>query len=137
MKKFLILCFTFIMGFCLAACSGSGGNVQNVKTHEVDSALYSKKEINSAIDTIKSEFKKDWKGCTLTEIYYAGDSVSKEHQEWADRYNADETIVLLSNFDVDSSGGNGSLNPNSTYDGWNWILVRKEGEGWVHVDHGY
>ena len=42
MKKFLILCFTFIMGFCLAACSGSGGNVQNVKTHEVDSALYSK-----------------------------------------------------------------------------------------------
>ena len=73
----------------------------------------------------------------LTEIYYAGDSVSKEHQEWADRYNADETIVLLSSFDVDSSGGNGSLNPNSTYDGWNWILVRKEGEGWVHVDHGY
>ena len=49
MKKFLILCFTFIMGFCLAACSGSGGNVQNVKTHEVDSALYSKKEIKMCI----------------------------------------------------------------------------------------
>lgn len=135
MKKILVLCLTLIMCFNLVACSG--GDFQNVKTHEVDSELYSKKEINSAIDTIKSEFKKDWKGCTLTEIYYAGDSVSKDHQDWADRYNADETIVLLSSFDVDSSGGNGSLNPNSTYDGWSWILVRKEGESWVHVDHGY
>lgn len=135
MKKILVLCLTLIMCFNLVACSG--GDFQNVKTHEVDSELYSKKEINSAIDTIKSEFKKDWKGCTLTEIYYAGDSVSKDHQDWADRYNADETIVLLSSFDVDSSGGNGSLNSNSTYDGWSWILVRKEGESWVHVDHGY
>lgn len=81
--------------------------------------LYSQKEINSAIDVIKKEFKRDWKGCTLKEIYYAGDKVSEEHQEFADRYNADEVIVLLSTFDVDSSGGDGSLNPNSTYTDWN------------------
>ena len=35
----------------------------------------------SAIDTIKKEFKSNWKGCTLTEIYYAGDDSSKGHQD--------------------------------------------------------
>lgn len=99
--------------------------------------LYSQKEINSAIDVIKKEFEKDWKGCTLKEIHYAGDKISEEHQEFAERYNADEVIVLVSTFDVDESGGDGSLNPNSTYTDWNWILVRKNDGKWKHVDHGY
>ncbi len=81
--------------------------------------------------------KSDWKGCTLTEIYYAGDDCTKDYKDWADRNNADEVIVLLSSFDVDSSGGNGSLNPNSTYSDWKWILVRTDGGKWQHVDHGY
>ena len=29
----------------------------------------------------------------FTEIYYAGDDSSKDHQDWADRNNADEVIV--------------------------------------------
>ena len=43
----------------------------------------------------------------------------------------------VSSFDVDETGGDGSLNPNSTYDGWCWILVRNTGGRWKHVDHGY
>lgn len=66
-----------------------------------------------------------------------GDKVSEDHQEFTARYNADEVIVLLSTFDVDESGGDGSLNPNSTYTDWNWILVRKNDGKWKHVDHGY
>ena len=73
----------------------------------------------------------------FTEIYYAGDDCTKDHKDWADRNNADEVIVLLSSFDVDSSGGDGSLNPNSTYSDWKWILVRTDGGKWQHVDHGY
>lgn len=128
----MILCILFALTLC--AC---GGKVSDVKTQEVDSEIYSQEEIASAIDTIKKDFRREWSGCTLTEIYYAGDETSKAHQEWADRHNADETIVLLSSFDVDFSGGDGSLNPNSTYDGWNWILVRSDDGEWEHVDHGY
>lgn len=98
---------------------------------------YTHEDIESAIEIIKEEFKTDWKGCSLKEIYYAGDEVSDDYKEWADRYNADEVLVLQSSFDVGSSGGDGSLNPNSTYDGWNWILVRNKGGKWKHVDHGY
>lgn len=104
MKKIVCTMLGILLVFSLSAC---GGNVRGVKTHHVDSEMYSQDDINSAIDTIKKEFKSDWKGCTLTEIYYAGDDCSKDHQDWADRNNADEVIVLLSSFDVDSSGADG------------------------------
>lgn len=41
----------------------------------------------------------------MTEINYDCDKASKAHKEWADRHNADEAIVLLSSFDVNSSVG--------------------------------
>ena len=122
------------MIFSLSAC---GGNVKNVNVVDVKSEIYTSDDIKSAIDTIKKEFDKNWKGCTLKEIYYAGDDISKDHQDWADRNVADEVMVLLSSFDVNSSGGDGSLNPDSTYDNWMWILVRSKDGQWKHVDHGY
>ncbi len=122
------------MLICLCSC---GGDVNNVKIKNVSSDNYSSEDINAAINTIIKEFDAEWNGCKLTEIYYAGDDFSSDYQEFADRYNKDEVIVLLSSFDVDDSGGDGSLDPNSTYDGWNWILVRDKGEQWKHVDHGY
>ena len=134
MKKIVCIMLCILLVFSLSAC---GGDVSEVNTHNVISEIYSQEDINDAIDTIKKEFKRNWEGCTLTEIYYAGDDSSKDHQDWADRNNADEVIVLLSSFDVDSSGGDGSLNPNSTYSDWNWILVRTNGGKWQHVDHGY
>ena len=62
--------------------------------------------------------------------------VLKYGEKMAAKY-ADEVIVLISSFDVDSSGGDGSLNPNSTYTRWSWILVRNKNGKWKHVDHGY
>lgn len=134
MKRFIgiILCVLFVLSLC--AC---GGDVSKVKTHKVDSKFYSQEDIASAIEVIKNDFRREWSGCTLKEIYYAGDEISKDHQEFADRNNADDVLVLLSSFDVDSSGGDGSLDPNSTYDNWNWILVRTNGGQWQHIDHGY
>ena len=134
MKKIVCAMLCILLVFSLSAC---GGNVSKVNTHNVDSEIYSEEDINAAIDTIKKEFKSNWKGCTLKEIYYAGDDSSKGHQDWADRNNTDEVIVLLSSFDVGAFGGDGSLNPHSTYSDWKWILVRTNGGHWQHVDHGY
>ncbi|MBQ7016891.1 MAG: hypothetical protein IJN10_08060, partial [Firmicutes bacterium] len=71
------------------------------------------------------------------EIAYAGDERCNDYAEWAQRIGGHEVIVLISSFDVDASGGDGSLNPNSTYTKWMWILAREEGGKWQHVDHGY
>ena len=134
MRKLYSTIFCVLLVLCLSAC---GGEISEAKIHNVDSDMYSQKDIASAIDVIKKEFKSNWKGCTLKEIYYAGDDSSIAYQDWAERNDTDEVIVLLSSFDVDSSGGDGSLNPNSTYNGWNWILARENGGKWQHVDHGY
>ena len=120
----------FIMIFC-------GGNVWNVSVSEYTSEVYSDREINAAIRTIKWYFKLHFNDCVLTEITFAGDEESEHEAEFARRNNADEVIVLVSSFDVGASGGDGSLNPNSTYTGWSWILVRDEGGSWRHVSHGY
>lgn len=134
MRKGMLAALLVLVVLAFCAC---GGKVSDAKTHTADSELYTQEEITDAIDAIKKEFRAEWSGCTLTEIYYAGDETSQEHQDWADRNGADEVIVLLSSFDVDSSGGDGSLNPNSTYANWSWILVRTNKGQWKHVDHGY
>lgn len=135
MKSIITIILTCIMILGLNACSG--GNVSNVHIKEYESTLYESKEIEAAINVVIKYFKNTFSGCTLTEITYAGDEITKMEKEVADRNNADEVIVLISSFDVDSSGGDGSLKSNSTYSGWNWVLVRNNGGKWRHVDHGY
>lgn len=108
-----------------------------MKVISVKSEIYTENDINDAINTTLAYFMFNFSGCKLTEIYYAGDEYSDEFSEWAKQYNADEAIILLSTFDVDFTGGDGSLEPNSTYEGWNWILVRSGNGNWEHVDHGY
>ncbi len=129
----LLLLLTFLLTLC--ACGGDVSKVSISIPSESD--LYTTKEIEDAIDVTLDYFKKEFKGCTLTELSYAGDETSKDFAEWAQRIDGDEVIVLVSSFDVDASGGDGSLNPNSTYTKWMWILAREEGGKWQHVDHGY
>ena len=117
--------------------SGCNSNIKNVEIIDVDSEIYSDTEINSAIDTVEEYFKSNFEGCSLTMLKYAGDDQNKASDKWAKQYDAEKAIVLLSSFDVDSSGGDGSLNPNSKYDNWQWILVENESGTWEHVDHGY
>lgn len=65
MKKIVCTMLCIMLLFVLSAC---GEDVSEVKTHNVESESYSEEDIKAAIDTIKKEFKSDWKGCTLTEI---------------------------------------------------------------------
>ncbi len=132
----LLLCIVIILTLC--AC---GGNVKNVHVDTVESKIYSEQEINDAIQIIIREFDRNWNGCTLISISYAGDketrSESERYSDTYDIYGADELIVLTSSFEVDETGGDGSLDTNSTYNGWSWILVRSNGGTWKHVSHGY
>ncbi|EQK46689.1 hypothetical protein C671_1431 [[Clostridium] bifermentans ATCC 19299] len=47
-------------------------------------------------------------------------------------------IVLFSDFDVDGSGKNPVLEPNSTYTDYNWVLIRDDkSKNWKIVEWGY
>ena len=117
--------------------SFESGDVSNVKIISMESEIYSTEEINNAIDVILEEFEENYNGCSLLEIEYIGDENNDVYRDWAIRNNKSEVIVFISNFKVDSNGGNGVLNPNNEYDGYNWILARNENENWKYVDGGY
>ena len=124
----------------LAAVIGTpsgGGNADNVVITEYSSQIYTDEEIASAIDTTIDYFEDGFSGCTLTEISYVGDENLDKYTSYLERFDADDVIAFTSSFDVDSTGGDGSINPNQTYTGWNWILVRTTDGNWTHVDHGY
>ena len=134
-KAKYIIAMAGIMLMSLCACSS---DKDNVWTTEVSSTLYSQQDISDAIDVVKSDFKQNNSGFTLKKLYYAGDETSQSYQEWADRNNADEVLVLLSTFHTDSDGGSDkSFEPDTEYTDWNWILVRNDGGKWKIVDQGY
>ena len=140
MKKTMPAAIFLLFTLLLTACGGknSGGNVDSVQVPDwKPSEIYSDDDIEAAFQTVKQYFQSEFDGCTLTKLYYPGDTYGDEFNAWAQRYAADEAIVLFSSFDVDSSGGDGSLEPDSTYEDWNWILIRSDGGAWEHADHGY
>ena len=138
-KKPVIIAAIFVIGVVLFfLLLRKGGDISNVNRVIPQSEIYSKQDIAYAMDVVEDKFKSDFKGCKLTDLWYDKKINSSLSDEWADRYDADEAIVLLSNFNVDSSGGDGSLNPNSTYTDWQWILVRDKGSStWKLETWGY
>ena len=101
------------------------------------SDIYTDADIQAAMDTVMTYFETEFKGCTLTQLCYPGDASADLFTEWAEECEADEAIVLYSSFDTDASGGDGSLEPNTTYDDFQWILVRDNGGTWEVKTYGY
>lgn len=102
----------------------------------IESDAYSQEDYEQACSVVFRYFK-GFRGCSMTEIRYAGDDEMNAMKEWAKEYVVDEVIILKSDFTTDGKGGDGSLNPNDTYTDWNWILAKDNNGRWRHIDHGY
>ena len=81
------------------------GKVRDVNRTLAESTVYSEKDITDATNTAQNHFYRNFKGFTLTDLWYPGDESLDEAEEWAAQSEVDEAIVLLSNFKVDSFGG--------------------------------
>lgn len=53
------------------------------------------------------------------------------------RYCGHLSIVQYSSFETDESGDDESLEPNTAYDDFQWILVRDNGGTWEVKTYGY
>lgn len=118
-----------------AGCSR--GNISQVRTIAGTSAFYSQTEIENAMDTAISHFRENFEGCTLLTMEYCEEKSLRSADGWAETYQADEAIVLLSSFSVDEKGGDGSFTPGEIYHSWQWVLVRSEGSPWQLKTWGY
>lgn len=135
MRKTVILFLAFILILSLAGCRR--GNVRYLETTIGDSDIYTREDIEQAIDVVSKFFQKEFEGCTLRTMEYNEPETIRRAKEWAEQYDAEEAIVLLSSFTVGIYGSDGSLNPGSTYENWQWILTRNSGEAWTLQTWGY
>ena len=124
------------IGICLLLILCVGCQRKEVKVRMIYSDIYTEEEIQEAIDVIKKEFSKDWKGCTLKEIYYAGDDRAL-FTSYAKQYHGDEALVLKTNFNTNYFSWKIGLNSNCDYEDYQWIFVRNKNGKWKHVDGGY
>lgn len=127
----------FIIALSVLLCS-CGGNANNVQINTGESSLYSSEEIEKAADVAIKYFKRNFGGCTMTSFEYDEQYTLRERESSSvSQYGTDEVIVFVSDFDVDSSGVDGSFSPNTTYSNWNWILARDDDGNWKLVNKGY
>ena len=137
-----LLCIILVIAFFVAF--KQAGKTNNVAVNIEKSDKFSENEINNAVNCVKKKFK-DFRGCNLTKLWYD----EKKSNNFIEGYlsngkgsvngvKVENVIVLLSNINVNSSGGIGGFNPNSTYSDWNWILIRDSKTGnWKVDDWGY
>jgi len=134
MKHTLLPVILILLSF-LAGCTK--GNVSNVEFILGESARYAESEIQDAMDVAASHFKKEFEGRTLLTMEYDEAKSERSASGWAETYGAGECIVLLSSFEVDEQGGDGSFNPGDTYHNWQWVLVRSDDGAWELKTWGY
>ena len=110
--------------------------IYNANSTFVSSDKFSEAEISNAMYCVMDKFDNAFKGCELTRLWYDEEISNAQIESYmtgghgsSNGINKDNVLVLLSEFNVDSSGGDGSLNPNSTYNNWMWILIRDSGKG--------
>lgn len=121
-----------------------GADTTNIKIDYGTSSIYTKAEMDAAIEFIKKEFS-TWEGCELHSISYStDDECSESNIAWMNEMekatDAEETftqcIMFKSNFHSPLNGGSG-FNPDEEYTDWHWWLARSEGGQWKLMTYGY
>ena len=126
-----------IMLLCAALLSlTSCGTLNFVDIEEFSSEIYTDRDITSAMEVVLEEFQGKSDRILLS-LSYIGDSEISDYRDWADRNNADEVIVFLTDYYISFFSDTPTQNAGSTYENWNFILVRTAGGEWEIVDQGY
>lgn len=136
LRLWVLLAVIALVGMLSQLLAG-GGDTCSVQRIIGDSNIYTQREIEDMMDVVEQTFRREFKGCTMTKLEYDEEYSLKQRDDWAQQYQAEEAAVLRSSFDVDSRGGDGSLNPNSSYTKWLWILTRTGSGDWILQTWGY
>lgn len=130
MKKFLSITAAILALVLLIGCSG-GVSIGGFSSKYLNSDDY-----DAAVQEVQTYFK-NYDGCTMKKIGYAGDDVVKAEAD-ARGLAPEQIIVLTSTFETDSEDHKNGLEPDFTYENYTWTLTRESSLDpfWVVTDHG-
>ena len=153
MRKMIALLLTVK---CVVILAGCGAKYSPEVTIDYgNSSIYSKEDMDSAIQMIKKEFD-TWDGCELHSITYGmDDECNDENIKWMNECNDEnikwmneleeandakesftQCIMFKSNFHSPKEGG-GAWNADEEYTDWQWWLARSDGGQWKLMTWGY
>lgn len=140
-KRTLVVILIILAGIGLAAFGTSKflmGDTSHVERDYGASELYSKAEIDSAMDAVAKHFRWSYGGCTLTDLWYEERTETDEQfRGWATQYGGEDAILIHSAFDVDRGEGPFQMyEEDSTGNKSMWILVRDDDGKWRIVGGG-
>ena len=119
--------------FSLYRNIGGGQLAEDFQFVTEPSQTYTPQEISDAADAVVRSFK-DFRGATMTKLQYVASS--SEEDNWAEKDGMEQGIHFVSDFTTGDLPNKSSLNPNSTYQGWNWYVARSDDGHWKVVNHG-
>ena len=132
----LLILLALVLAVVVAVFVLLGGKTHALHREISPSQQYTASDIRSAMWMVECRFRLGFRGCSLLELTYDEEFSADRGREWAEQYGAEEAIVLTSSFEVGESGPV-TLNPNSTYRNWQWILTRSGGGFWKLRTSGY
>ena len=139
MKKLISLFLIFVITFSLTSC---GGDISNVKIDYGKSELYTKEELDDAIEVVFEEFK-TWKGLKMLTISYTTDEHSYDMLGYANSLaksknlvpNFTQVIEFKSDLYASKYAGSEGFSEGMVYN-WGWILARSNGGKWHLMSWG-
>lgn len=141
MKKYSLVVICIVMILSLVGCSNE--ETKNVEIDYGSSELYTKKDMDKAVELIKGEFR-TWEGCELHSLSYSSDEYNNEKNiAWMNelgKRNSDnevftECMMFESSFHSPKEGG-GAWEADTEYT-WSWWFARGESGKWKLMTWGY
>ncbi len=132
MKKLISIILLCTLIVSLTSC----GTLNFVDIEEFSSEVYAPNDITSAMEVVLEWFygKTDM---MLMNLSYVGDKELTDYGHYLEWHDADEVIVLATDYYVSALSDSPVLNTGFKYENYNFILVRTDGGEWEIVDQGY
>lgn len=131
-----VLTLIFIL-LVFAAC---GKGIDKARIDYGHSDIYTKEDMDEAIDLIKGNASHMTGLKRLINVRYSSDDCSSEKNVvWMNELVDDASFTQCIMFKTDFTTGSSttSLNPNDRYTDWQWWLARTDGGEWHVVTSGY
>ena len=130
MKKLTVFTCLLLILLILAGCGGA------VTVGGFSSKYMNSDDYDAAVEEVLTCFK-EYEGCTVKKIEYAGDAAVKAEAD-SRGLAPEQIIVLTSTFETDDKEHDTVFEPNQTYEGYKWILTRgTSADLWEVTDRGY